>query len=36
MRGLIGDKEKAKFIFFALDDDAELPIRADMLNHFLK
>ena len=34
MSGLIGDKEKAKFIFFAVDDDAELPKKADMLNHF--
>ena len=34
MSGLIGDKEKAKFIFFAVDDEAELPKRADMLNHF--
>lgn len=34
MSGLIGDKEKAKFIFFAVDDEAELPKKADMLNHF--
>lgn len=34
MSGLIGDKESAKFIFFAVDDEAELPKKAEMLNHF--
>jgi hypothetical protein len=34
MSGLIGDKESAKFIFFAVDDEAELPKKTDMLNHF--
>lgn len=34
MSGLIGDKESAKFIFFAVDDDSELPKKAEMLNHF--
>lgn len=34
MSGLIGDKEKAKFIFFAVEDEADLPKKAEMLNHF--
>lgn len=34
MSGLIGDKEKAKFIFFAVDDETELPKKTDMVNHF--
>jgi hypothetical protein len=34
MSGLIGDKESAKFIFFAVDDESELPKKAEMLNHF--
>lgn len=34
MSGLIGDKEKAKFIFFAVEDEADLPKKAEMMNHF--
>jgi hypothetical protein len=34
MSGLIGDKESAKFIFFAVEDEADLPKKVDMLNHF--
>ncbi len=34
MSGLIGDKEKVKFIFFAVENEADLPKKADMLNHF--
>ncbi len=34
MSGLIGDKEKAKFIFFAVDEDKDLPSKAEMLDHF--
>lgn len=34
MSGLIGDKEKAKFIFFAVEDETDLPKKAEMQNHF--
>lgn len=34
MSGLIGDKEKAKFIFFAVDDEKDLPSKTEMQNHF--
>ena len=34
MSGLIGDKESAKFIFFGVEDEADLPKKAEMLNHF--
>jgi hypothetical protein len=36
MSGLIGDKEKAKFIFFAVEDEADLPKKAEMQDHFPK
>ena len=34
MSGLIGDKEKAKFIFFGVEDEADLPKKTEMMNHF--
>lgn len=34
MSGLIGDKESAKFIFFAVENEDDLPKKVDMLNHF--
>lgn len=34
MSGLIGDKEKAKFIFFAVDEEKDLPSKTEMQNHF--
>lgn len=34
MSGLIGDKESAKFIFFAVKNEADLPNKAEMLIHF--